>query len=285
MRFFRYGPLERNLADNRRNRKRSIMTALGVFWGIFMLIVLLGAGMGLGRLFRAQLGGMSTNTVLLQSSRTSVPYKGMPTGRWWRMDNDDLEAVSKPRRGGVHLRRHLGQRTPLQLQRAQGRLSDDGIHARLPEDQPAEDHRRPLHQRGRHGAQAQGLRHRHAGAERPLSGRTRPDGQSHQGRRKLLHHHRRHAPRIVGHVVQRCRTHGRRPDLAGAADVRLRPHDPPAGAGRLRGRSEQTGRESGPRSRLRPAHDLAGRRKGRLDHVRRRDVRQGDEACSGASAC
>ena len=34
-------------------------------------------------------------TVLLQSSRTSVPYKGMPTGRWWRMDNDDLEAVSK----------------------------------------------------------------------------------------------------------------------------------------------------------------------------------------------
>ena len=38
---------------------------------------------------------MSTNTVLLQSSRTSVPYKGMPTGRWWRMDNDDLEAVSK----------------------------------------------------------------------------------------------------------------------------------------------------------------------------------------------
>ena len=43
-----------------RNRKRSIMTALGVFWGIFMLTVLLGAGMGLGRLFRAQLGDMST---------------------------------------------------------------------------------------------------------------------------------------------------------------------------------------------------------------------------------
>ena len=80
-----------------RNRKRSIMTALGVFWGIFMLIVLLGAGMGLGRLFRAQLGGMSTNTVLLQSSPTSVPYKGMPKGRWWNMDNDDVKAVSKLR--------------------------------------------------------------------------------------------------------------------------------------------------------------------------------------------
>ena len=80
-----------------RNRKRSIMTALGVFWGIFMLTVMLGAGSGLGRLFRAQLGGMSTNTVLLQSSLTSVPYKGMPKGRWWNMNNDDVKAVSKLR--------------------------------------------------------------------------------------------------------------------------------------------------------------------------------------------
>lgn len=54
----------------RRNRKRSIMTALGVFWGIFMLTVLLGAGMGLGRLFRAQLGETSTNTVLMNPGRT-----------------------------------------------------------------------------------------------------------------------------------------------------------------------------------------------------------------------
>lgn len=77
-----------------RNRKRSIMTALGVFWGIFMLTVMLGAGMGLGRWFRAQLGGMSTNTLLIQSSRTSVPFKGMPTGRGWEMDNDDVEAVN-----------------------------------------------------------------------------------------------------------------------------------------------------------------------------------------------
>ena len=78
-----------------RNRKRSVMTALGVFWGIFMLIVLLGAGMGLGRLFRSQLGETTTNTILLQSVETSVPYRGMPIGRWWRMDNDDVEAVRK----------------------------------------------------------------------------------------------------------------------------------------------------------------------------------------------
>ena len=79
----------------RRNRKRSIMTALGVFWGIFMLTVLLGAGMGLGRLFRAQLGETSTNTVLMNPGRTSVPYKGMPTGRWWNLENDDIAAVKE----------------------------------------------------------------------------------------------------------------------------------------------------------------------------------------------
>ncbi len=78
-----------------RNRKRSIMTALGVFWGIFMLTVMLGAGMGLGRLFRAQLGDMATNTILLEPQQTSVPYKGMPKNRWWRLDNGDVEAVKR----------------------------------------------------------------------------------------------------------------------------------------------------------------------------------------------
>ena len=78
-----------------RNRRRSIMTALGVFWGIFMLIVLLGAGTGLGRMFRAQLGGTATNAIFIMSDRTSVPYEGMPTGRSWELDWDDLEALRK----------------------------------------------------------------------------------------------------------------------------------------------------------------------------------------------
>ncbi len=76
-----------------RNRKRSIMTALGVFWGIFMLTVMLGAGAGLTRLFRAQLGDMATNTILMQPQQTGIPYKGMPKNRWWRMDNGDVDAV------------------------------------------------------------------------------------------------------------------------------------------------------------------------------------------------
>lgn len=78
-----------------RNKKRSIMTALGVFWGIFMLVILLGGGLGLGNMAMNSLGGMSTNTAFIFADRTSVPYKGMPKGRWWNFDNKDLEDIRR----------------------------------------------------------------------------------------------------------------------------------------------------------------------------------------------
>lgn len=76
-----------------RNKKRSIMTALGIFWGIFMLVVMLGAGQGLGRMFRSVLGDMSNNTIYFFPNQTSVPYQGMPSDRWWQMENDDVESL------------------------------------------------------------------------------------------------------------------------------------------------------------------------------------------------
>lgn len=78
-----------------RNKKRSIMTALGVFWGIFMLVVLLGGGLGLGKVIFGELGGMSSNTAFFFTNQTSIPYQGMPSGRWWNFSNDDIEAIDK----------------------------------------------------------------------------------------------------------------------------------------------------------------------------------------------
>lgn len=78
-----------------RNRRRSVMTAMSVFWGIFMLTVLLGAGAGLERLLERQIGETSTNLVLMQGSRTSVPYKGMPSDRQWTLETEDVAAVKK----------------------------------------------------------------------------------------------------------------------------------------------------------------------------------------------
>ena len=78
-----------------RNRKRSIMTAFGVFWGIFMLTIMLGAGLGLKNALFSQLGDMSFNSCFFWGGRTSIPYKGLPSGRYWQFENEDLAAIKK----------------------------------------------------------------------------------------------------------------------------------------------------------------------------------------------
>ena len=55
-----------------RNRKRSIMTAFGVFWGIFMLTVMMGSGLGLRNLLYANLNGMNENSCFLWGGKTSA---------------------------------------------------------------------------------------------------------------------------------------------------------------------------------------------------------------------
>ena len=78
-----------------RNRKRSIMTAFGVFWGIFMLTIMLGAGLGLKNALFSQLGDMSVNSCFFWGGRTSIPYNGLPSGRYWQFENEDLAAIKK----------------------------------------------------------------------------------------------------------------------------------------------------------------------------------------------
>ena len=65
----------------RKNRLRAVLTACGVFWGMFMLMVLLGLGAGLERGVVRSLGGMALHSVYVWSQRTSIPYKGLQPGR------------------------------------------------------------------------------------------------------------------------------------------------------------------------------------------------------------
>lgn len=82
-----------------RNKKRSIMTALGVFWGIFLFVVLLGVGLGFGRVALTALGDVSTNSSFFFSDQTSIPYQGMPSGRRWSFDMDDIADIKKEVQG------------------------------------------------------------------------------------------------------------------------------------------------------------------------------------------
>ena len=76
-----------------RNRKRSIMTAFGVFWGIFMLTIMMGAGLGLKRLMLSNFGNMAVNSCFYWGGQTSLPYKGLPSGRRWQLENEDMAAI------------------------------------------------------------------------------------------------------------------------------------------------------------------------------------------------
>ena len=77
-----------------RNKRRSIFTALGVVWGTFMLILLLGVGMGLSDITVGEMADNASNTVFMYSSQTSVPYKGMKSGRWWNIRYSDVEEMA-----------------------------------------------------------------------------------------------------------------------------------------------------------------------------------------------
>jgi putative ABC transport system permease protein len=79
----------------RRNKLRAALTACGVFWGLFMLIVMLGLGKGLENGTRKQLSGLAAHAVFVWGGRSSLPYKGLQPGRYPRFRNDDVEALRR----------------------------------------------------------------------------------------------------------------------------------------------------------------------------------------------
>ena len=76
-----------------RNKSRSLLTGFGVFWGVFMLIVLMGGGQGLKELLQASFSGFATNTAVIWAQNTTKPYKGFNKGRSWQMEEKDLERL------------------------------------------------------------------------------------------------------------------------------------------------------------------------------------------------
>ena len=75
----------------RRNKLRTALTGFAVSWGIFMLIVLLGAGNGLMNAFMRGGEDISTNTMQVGGGRTSKPYDGLKEGRWIDLDERDVQ--------------------------------------------------------------------------------------------------------------------------------------------------------------------------------------------------
>lgn len=74
---------------------RTILTAFGVLWGIFILVILLAAGKGLENGVKQGFGGMATNTMFMWTQTPSKPYKGLPKGRRYNFKTGDVEALKQ----------------------------------------------------------------------------------------------------------------------------------------------------------------------------------------------
>ena len=76
-----------------RNKSRSFLTGFGVFWGVFMLMILTGGGRGFKDLLVQNFTGFAQNTCIVFANNTSKPYKGFEKGRTWYLDYGDVDRL------------------------------------------------------------------------------------------------------------------------------------------------------------------------------------------------
>jgi putative ABC transport system permease protein len=79
----------------RNNRLRTFLTAFSVAWGIFILIILLGAGKGLSNGAEHEFLADATNTIWVNGGKTSMAFNGYQPGRQIKLTNDDMEIILK----------------------------------------------------------------------------------------------------------------------------------------------------------------------------------------------
>ncbi|MTI32691.1 ABC transporter permease [Xanthovirga aplysinae] len=86
-----------------KNKLRTFLTAFSVFWGIFMLILLLGAGKGMENGIRNEFRDDAVNSIWIYPGRTTMAYQGMKPGRDIQLTNEDLAQVSEQVEGVEHI--------------------------------------------------------------------------------------------------------------------------------------------------------------------------------------
>ncbi len=113
----------------RRHKLRTFLTAFGVFWGIFMVVLLLGVGKGLERGVTQIFKDDAFNSVWVEGGKTSVPFEGLTPGRRIRLTIRDLELLRSGLPGIENLtpRIRLDTTEPVTFQRQSGAFPIWGI--------------------------------------------------------------------------------------------------------------------------------------------------------------
>ncbi|MFA5299431.1 MAG: ABC transporter permease [Lutibacter sp.] len=82
-----------------KNKIRTGITIIGVMWGIFLLVVLLGAAKGVENNFKRIFGDFATNSVFVWAQQTSKPFKGFQEGKAITLKMSDIDNIRKEIKG------------------------------------------------------------------------------------------------------------------------------------------------------------------------------------------
>ncbi len=91
---FEYDRWQEIFDSLKRHKLRTAATALAVWWGIFMLVILLGAGNGLQNSFKRDFGDDAMNSIWIWGNQTTQNHKGFKAGRWIQFENEDYDAIN-----------------------------------------------------------------------------------------------------------------------------------------------------------------------------------------------
>ena len=87
----------------RKNKIRTVITIIGVLWGIFILVVLLGVARGMENNFKKLFGDFATNSVFIWTQATDKPFKGFQKGRSLNLTFDDIEILKRTYKDEIKL--------------------------------------------------------------------------------------------------------------------------------------------------------------------------------------
>ncbi|MDQ0067575.1 ABC transporter permease [Chryseobacterium lathyri] len=79
----------------RNNKLRTFLTMIGVGWGMFLYVSLLGAAKGMENGFDKLFSGFATNSIFLWAQKTSIPFDGFPKGREVHLQLSDMEMLKR----------------------------------------------------------------------------------------------------------------------------------------------------------------------------------------------
>ena len=106
----------------KQNKLRTFLTAFGIFWGIFMLMIMLGASSGLGNAMLRNLGDFNINSCFVWTQETTMPYKGFKKGRHFNFELKDIDMLLRkiPEIESLSPRLNQGNQTVSRDMRSEG---------------------------------------------------------------------------------------------------------------------------------------------------------------------